>query len=325
MHQKYPIQPGDEFGRLTVLEETGRDRHGHRQYKYQCTCGELGYAISGFLRSNSNVMCRKCARIEAGLARRIELVGKIVNNWEVICEAGKDKHDAIHYLCRCVCCGSEQVKTGSAIRRRKKMAGCRSCFPDYRFRTDGKDAVGTLDDGTEFTIDAEMIPKVSSVRWVRSKGRCPGYIISGYGQSTIYLHRLVLGVQGSERVDHVNRDKADCRRANLRLCTTQQNNWNKSLQRNNTTGYVGVSYIQSKSAYTARIGYNNCDLRLGQYRDIERAAQAHNIAAAFLFGEYAGHVNDVPDPTMEFADTIRGKCHRYLNEMGASCIQSASI
>jgi len=302
------IKVGGRYGRLTVVREDGRDRHGHRMYEYLCDCGNSGHAQAGFLRGRDNIRCKKCAAREIGHMKRIEIVGQVINGWEVVEQAGTNKHGADLFRCRCVDCGDERIKTSSSIRRPIKYKVC-ACPLNYSFAYVGDYAVVTLPDGSDFKVDKSLVPTVKLIRWHKNE---KGYIISkGHKQKTIYLHRLVLGLGDSDIVDHVNRDKTDCRKANLRVCSFQQNAANRGMQCNNTSGHAGVSWVPSRHVYYSRIGFNNKCITLGVFRDPERAAQVRNIAAEYFFGGFMGHRNVVPEPPPDLVQAITKKCAQY--------------
>jgi len=60
----------------------------------------------------------------------------------------------------------------------------------------------------------------------------------------IYLHRFLTGLNyGDKRqVDHINHDTLDNRRENIRVCNRSENQMNRTLQKNNSTGFKGVSF-----------------------------------------------------------------------------------
>ena len=70
-------------------------------------------------------------------------------------------------------------------------------------------------------IDNADYPAVSQHRWYLT---VTGYAetfrrSAGVTRSRTTLHRFILGAVPGTVVDHVNGDKLDCRRSNLRLCT----------------------------------------------------------------------------------------------------------
>lgn len=91
-------------------------------------------------------------------------------------------------------------------------------------------------------------------------------------------------------VDHINHNKLDNRRCNLRICTETQNNMNKCFDSRNTSGYKGVSWHKSARKWFAYIRFNKQRLNIGFFDDPVEAAHAYDDAARIYHGEYA-HLN----------------------------------
>ncbi len=86
-----------------------------------------------------------------------------------------------------------------------------------------------------------------------------GYAVRPTGKP--YLHRVIMhaAVKEGQQVDHINRDKLDCRRANLRAVTQAENARNVGLAKNNPSGYRGVSkHVGGK--WRARVGAKHLGL-----------------------------------------------------------------
>jgi len=96
-----------------------------------------------------------------------------------------------------------------------------------------------------------------------------------------------------EIVDHISGDPLDNRRANLRICTQQQNSWNRAAHKNNKTGYRGVCLV--RETYKSQIHVSGKQISIGYYKTPEAAAIAYNTVAKKLFGEFA-RLNKVPNP-----------------------------
>lgn len=91
-------------------------------------------------------------------------------------------------------------------------------------------------------------------------------------------------------VDHKNGDKADDRWENLRPATRSQNNYNKGIQANNSTGIKGVSHWRAKwgrQKYQAYINVDGKRIPLGLFYTLEDAAAARKVAEIKYHGEYA--------------------------------------
>jgi hypothetical protein len=88
-------------------------------------------------------------------------------------------------------------------------------------------------------------------------------------------------------VDHKDTDGRNNAWRNLRLATQQQQQFNRSKQKRNTTGYKGVTYSKKKGLYCAFIGFNRKGYNLGGYATAKMAHAAYANAARRLHGEFA--------------------------------------
>jgi len=121
---------------------------------------------------------------------------------------------------------------------------------------------------------------------------------------TVLLHRLVLerairgrSLQRNEYTDHVNGNKLDNRRENLRLATPEQNAHNRGPQTNNTSGMKGVYWHKKAGKWAAYITINKRYQYLGLHTSLNEAAKAYNEAAIEFFGEFAllNKIEDIHD------------------------------
>jgi hypothetical protein len=97
----------------------------------------------------------------------------------------------------------------------------------------------------------------------------------------LFLHQIVLPKREGFQTDHINRDKLDNRRENLRHITNHQNQYNRGVSRLNKTGYKGVSLKNGR--YVARCNRKH----LGSFKDAVSAAKVYNEAAKKYHGEFA--------------------------------------
>lgn len=113
------------------------------------------------------------------------------------------------------------------------------------------------------------------------------------GWKTYKAHRLafvlMLGRWPRDQVDHVNQDKADNRWSNLREATNAQNNGNRKLLRNNTSGARGVHWHKPDRAWRAELKINGRKKYLGQFKNKADAEKAYNVAAQRHFGNFYHH------------------------------------
>ena len=103
-------------------------------------------------------------------------------------------------------------------------------------------------------------------------------------QISISMARLIMGEPKGMNVDHINGNSLDNRRANLRICTHQQNLWNSHRR---LGLYKGVYEGPGSKKWRANIVVNKKSKHLGMYNSPQDAARAYDKAAMELFGEYA--------------------------------------
>ena len=99
------------------------------------------------------------------------------------------------------------------------------------------------------------------------------------------MHHVILPLKDGLQVDHINGNRLDNRKENLRLVTKSQNMMNRGVQKNSTSGYKGVNEHQGK--WRAYILENGKQKHLGVFEDKKEAARAYNKMAKLLHGEYA--------------------------------------
>jgi hypothetical protein len=107
-----------------------------------------------------------------------------------------------------------------------------------------------------------------------------GYVrrrLSGGGQ--IRIHREIMELPSSGRrgvhgpvVDHINRDRLDNRRENLRVCTQGQNAQNRSGWTNGSSRFRGVSFQTSSGKWYAYGRLEGKMVGLGLYQEEDEAA-----------------------------------------------------
>lgn len=112
-------------------------------------------------------------------------------------------------------------------------------------------------------------------RWHWKVGYAARSVWDGERNSLVYLHRQIMGSKPGDRmdVDHINRDKLDNRRSNLRVLSHRENQHNyPSLK--GTSKYRGVSWRKDTLKWSAKVQVDGRTVHLGSYLDEEEAAQA---------------------------------------------------
>lgn len=139
-------------------------------------------------------------------------------------------------------------------------------------------------------IDADDLPLVGDIPWkphvlARTKSGDYEYATHQRGGKLTLLHRALTGCPPGMVVDHINGDRLDNRRANLRICTHRENLQNTALRTDNKLGLKGV--FKLKQRYVAAIKVDGRIVRLGSFASAELAHAAYCSAAKRFYGEFA--------------------------------------
>jgi hypothetical protein len=139
-------------------------------------------------------------------------------------------------------------------------------------------------------VDGEDYEELSQHKWYGTEKGYATTLVFNAGVA-VRMNRKILGLTDRSMVsDHINRNKLDNRKCNLRAVTPQQNNMNTPPQTTNTTGFKGVyeaKYVDGTPYYIAQIRFNGEQYYLGAYVTAKEAAHAYDNKAREHFGEFA--------------------------------------
>lgn len=145
-----------------------------------------------------------------------------------------------------------------------------------------------LSKGLVALVDDEDFEWLSEFKWcVNDENYAIRNVQKNGKWTTTRMHRDVLNAPDFMQVDHVNCNPLDNRRCNLRLATNSQNQRNRGSNKNNKSGFKGVSWRVSRQKWLAQIEIDGKGKHLGYFDTPEDAAQAYDKAARELHGEFA--------------------------------------
>jgi hypothetical protein len=108
------------------------------------------------------------------------------------------------------------------------------------------------------------------------------------------MHRVIMNCPQGMVIDHINGDKLDNRKENLRICTQLENSRNKRSFPKNTSGYRGVSFDKNKGKFRAFIWVNGKNKSLGYFKNAIEASKVYIEANKKYFGKFGGiFINDI--------------------------------
>lgn len=145
-----------------------------------------------------------------------------------------------------------------------------------------------LPSGHETIVDADVYDRVGLLKWYRAT---VGYAVTGLKvdgeHRMLSLHRYIMQPPCGFVVDHLNENKLDNRRSNLRICTRQVNDHGKRRKNKRSGNFTGVSLHHRTGLWRARIFTNKKESHLGLFDSMEDAARAYDFEAVRRYGVHA--------------------------------------
>lgn len=230
-----------------------------------------------------------------------DLSGKKYGRLSVIGTAPKQGRH-IMWMCLCDCGNVVKVRNDHLLKGETKSCGCwiaertaqrnRENAKKIVYEIHNDCAVGKFVSGEEFYVDVEDLHKISDKAWSLTK---KGYLRHMYRDEnnntrSYSMHQYILGVVGKKvQVDHIDRNKMNNRKSNLRICDSFGNARNRGERKNNTSGFTGVIYKKSENKWYASFSINKKRKYIGGFDDFKDAVIARYRAEQEYYGEYAPH------------------------------------
>lgn len=141
-------------------------------------------------------------------------------------------------------------------------------------------------------VDDDDFEKLNLMgQWLLHQNKTNKYAVLA-GHNKLAMHNVILPPPIGLEVDHINRNGLDNQKSNLRHATRSQNNMNKDLNKNNTSGFKGVSWMERLKKFRAYVVKDYKQETIGYYKTAGEAAIAYNKRAKELYGEFV-KLNDV--------------------------------
>lgn len=137
-------------------------------------------------------------------------------------------------------------------------------------------------------IDDRDFKWINSYRWnIDKDGYAIRFECTKNTQRRILMSREIMKCPVGEYIDHINGNKLDNRRHNLRICSRTENNQNIGKRRHNTTGFKSVYLDKRNSKFEAYIGISKKHVHLDYFRTARDAAKRYDMAAIKNYGAFA--------------------------------------
>jgi hypothetical protein len=149
---------------------------------------------------------------------------------------------------------------------------------DYTHQEDGKQIPIRLTELFAIVDKTDYETITSRSWWLNNTGYAYSY--ERGSPKKLLMHRFIMRPPQDMVVDHINGDKLDNRRSNLRICTQRENAMNKpSIEH-------GVSYRKEYNRWRAYITVNGKQVSLGHYSTREEAIKARLSSEAYYYGKF---------------------------------------
>ena len=220
-----------------------------------------------------------------------ERFGRLIALGRVPRKNDKKRYD---WECKCDCGNITNVKLSDLKRRKVLSCGCLN--RENTLKRNKKFNEYSVKNGVVEVIlfNSESCMICDEDIWNQYKDTCWRININGYavgtvnGKPNVQFHKLVLD-SGEKYVDHINRNKLDNRRCNLRIATPQMNAINQGVNSRNKSGVKGVYFNKKNGKWVASIIISNKYIHLGTFKTLEDASMARKEAEEKyhkpLFGE----------------------------------------
>lgn len=148
-----------------------------------------------------------------------------------------------------------------------------------------------LGNGNYTIVDNDDYDKFNKFKWyLNGSGSVIGRMKRGAGK-LFHLHRIIIDAPPDMQVDHINRNRLDNRKVNLRLATQLENNWNQAAQKNCKTGVKGVYWRPERKRWRAVFRYKGKLIIDKMYKNFDDAVNIRTKTAIEFQKEFAFESN----------------------------------
>lgn len=142
-------------------------------------------------------------------------------------------------------------------------------------------------------VDDDDFEQINQYKWFLQRGyaRRQQHVYLGvnkYENVTFSMHRMIMGLTDPKiEVDHINHNKLDNRKCNLRICNRNGNVQNTSSCRNSSSKYIGVCWDKRDKVWIATVKHNGKQVYRAYFKNEVDAAKERDRVASIYHGEFA--------------------------------------
>lgn len=135
-------------------------------------------------------------------------------------------------------------------------------------------------------VDDEDFLYLSQFKWCSSHDYAVTRIVGGNGEQ-MRMHRLVTKAREGDNVDHIDGNRSNNQKNNLRVCSHSENLYNSKRPIDNTSGYKGITWDKSRNKFLVQLNAKKIHYNLGRFSKLEDAIVAYKEASEKYHGNFA--------------------------------------
>ena len=245
---------------------------------------------------------------------------KKIQATEICCICGQQAYSKTKGRCYCAKHFNSMYTFGQPFGKIQTTRKCNNSYVYYPEYNAYAVIENVKDPNTKvFLISEEDFEKIHNKSWyIDTQGYINTSVPRNDGTTRsipIKLYNYIMEPQKGNVIDHMNRNKLDNRRENLRECTKLENDRNKIQEVNKSPIFRGVRLTENGKKYRTRIKVMDKEINLGTYETKEEAINARLEAEKRYYGEFAA--SNAPDNNIY--NTINQKVHEeYIDKLDHS-------
>lgn len=203
--------------------------------------------------------------------------------WTCVCDCSPDKTVIIKgkYLTNgetksCGCLNIERIR---------QMGQSNKKYNEYR-QVEDVVYVKFSNCDEEFLCDVDDWENSKNICWYKNN---TGYARGEIDGRMVLFHDYIFNIDTNSdiEVDHIDGNRLDNRRSQLRICNRQKNALNNGIYKNNKSGVTGVSWHKQHEKWCARIQVDHKNIWLGLFDSFDDAVNTRLNAEKQYFKEYS--------------------------------------
>ena len=200
--------------------------------------------------------------------------------WEFLCDCGNTKiinrDEVVNHETFSCGCYRHQIRITP---RRKNHY---EFFDSY--------IIGYTELNEKFIIDKEDFDLIKNFYWYVDAGYMKNRIEVNGKRRVLAMHRLIMNANKNQMIDHINQNRSDNRKSNLRFANKAQNSINSGVRTDNLSGFRGIRNAGNK--WCSQITHKQKMIVIGYFDNFEDAVIARIQREIELYGEFSPYYKE---------------------------------